>query len=71
MEPRILKIGEKVAGRYSEMEMAKNRKFFRVRLGRKSSTCPKTWETPYTRATRWAMKCSPSSANWMSTRSGQ
>jgi len=32
MEPRILKVGEKVSGRYRDMEMGRSKKFFRVRL---------------------------------------
>ena len=28
MEPRILRVGEKVTGRYSGMELGKSRKFF-------------------------------------------
>ena len=31
MEPRILRIGEKVTGQYKNMEMGKSKKFFRVR----------------------------------------
>jgi hypothetical protein len=41
MEPRILKIGEKVTGRYRDMEMGKSRKFFRVRLDNEEFYLPK------------------------------
>jgi len=41
MEPRILKIGEKVTGRYREMEMGKSRKFFRVKLDSDEFYLPK------------------------------
>ena len=41
MEPRILKIGEKVTGRYRDMEMGKSRKFFRVRLDNGEFYLPK------------------------------
>ena len=33
MEPRILRVGEKVTGRYSGMELGKSRKFFWVKPG--------------------------------------
>jgi hypothetical protein len=41
MEPRILKIGEKVTGRYRGMEMGKSKKFFRVQLGNEQFYLPK------------------------------
>ena len=41
MEPRILKIGEKITGRYSSMEMGKSQKFFRVKLGSEEFYLPK------------------------------
>jgi hypothetical protein len=41
MEPRILKIGEKITGRYSGMEMGKSQKFFRVKLGSEEFYLPK------------------------------
>jgi hypothetical protein len=41
MEPRILKVGEKVTGRYKDMEMGKSRKFFRVRLDNEEFYLPK------------------------------
>ena len=41
MEPKILRIGEKVTGRYSGMEMGQSRKFFRVKLGREEFYLPK------------------------------
>jgi hypothetical protein len=41
MEPRILKIGEKVTGRYRDMEMGKSKKFFRVQLDDEEFYLPK------------------------------
>jgi len=41
MQPRILKIGEKVTGRYRDMEMGKSRKFFRVKLDNEEFYLPK------------------------------
>ncbi|VVB70296.1 Uncharacterised protein [uncultured archaeon] len=41
MEPRILRIGEKVSGRYRDMEMGKSKKFFRVKLGGEEFYLPK------------------------------
>ena len=41
MEPRILKIGEKVSGRYRDMELGRSRKFFRVRLDDEEFYLPK------------------------------
>jgi hypothetical protein len=41
MEPRILKIGEKVTGRYRNMEMGTNKKSFRVQLGSEEFYLPK------------------------------
>jgi hypothetical protein len=41
MEPRILNIGEKVTGRYRDMEMGKSKKFFRVQLGNEEFYLPK------------------------------
>ncbi len=41
MEPRILKVGEKVTGRYSGMELGESRKFFRVKLGEEEFYLPK------------------------------
>jgi hypothetical protein len=41
MEPRILNIGEKVTGRYRDMEMGKSRKFFRVKLDNEEFYLPK------------------------------
>ena len=41
MEPRILKVGEKVSGRYRDMEMGRSKKFFRVRLDDEEFYLPK------------------------------
>lgn len=41
MEPRILKIGEKVTGRYRDMELGLSKKFFRVKLGNEEFYLPK------------------------------
>ncbi|MDD4161062.1 MAG: hypothetical protein PHW87_01130 [Methanothrix sp.] len=41
MQPRILKIGEKVTGMYRDMEMGKSKKFFRVQLGNEEFYLPK------------------------------
>ncbi len=41
MEPRILNIGEKVTGRYRDMEMGESRKFFRVKLDNEEFYLPK------------------------------
>ena len=41
MEPRILKIGEKVTGRYRNMEMGTSKKFFRVKLDNEEFYLPK------------------------------
>jgi len=41
MEPRILKIGESVSGRYRDMEMGRSKKFFRVRLDNEEFYLPK------------------------------
>jgi hypothetical protein len=41
MEPRILNIGEKVTGRYRDMEMGKSRKFYRVKLDNEEFYLPK------------------------------
>jgi hypothetical protein len=41
MEPRILNIGEKVTGRYRDMEMGKSKKFFRVQLDNEEFYLPK------------------------------
>jgi len=41
MEPRILKIGEMVSGRYKDMEIGKSKKFFRVRLDDEEFYLPK------------------------------
>ncbi len=41
MEPRILKIGEKVTGMYRDMEMGESRKFFRVKLDNEEFYLPK------------------------------
>ena len=41
MEPRILRVGEKITGRYSGMELGKSRKFFRVKLGEEEFYLPK------------------------------
>lgn len=41
MEPRILKIGEKVTGRYRDMELGRSKKFFRVKLGNEEFYLPK------------------------------
>ena len=41
MEPRILNIGEKVTGRYRDMEMGKSKKFFRVQLDDEEFYLPK------------------------------
>lgn len=68
MEPRILKVGEKVTGRYSGMELGESRKFFRVKLGKRSFICQRTWGTPFSRAIRWAISCLPFKGSWMSMR---
>ena len=41
MEPRILKIGEKVTGRYRNMELGSSKKFFRVKLDNEEFYLPK------------------------------
>ncbi len=41
MQPRVLKIGEKVTGKYRDMEMGKSRKFFRVKLDDEEFYLPK------------------------------
>jgi hypothetical protein len=41
MEPRILKDGEKVTGRYRNIEMGKSKRSFRVRLGNEVFYLPK------------------------------
>jgi hypothetical protein len=41
MEPRILKVGEKVTGRYRDMELGRSKKFFRVRLDNEEFYLPK------------------------------
>jgi hypothetical protein len=41
MEPRILKIGEKVTGRYRNMELGGSKKFFRVKLDNEEFYLPK------------------------------
>ena len=41
MEPRILKIGEKVTGRYRDMELGRSKKFFRVKLDNEEFYLPK------------------------------
>ncbi|HPS91662.1 MAG TPA: hypothetical protein PKV33_05865 [Methanothrix sp.] len=41
MQPRVLKIGEKVTGKYRDMEMGKSRKFFRVKLDEEEFYLPK------------------------------
>jgi hypothetical protein len=41
MEPRILNIGEKVTGRYRDMEMGKSQKFYRVKLDNEEFYLPK------------------------------
>lgn len=41
MQPRVLKIGEKVTGKYRDMEMGKSRKFFRVKLDNEEFYLPK------------------------------
>lgn len=41
MEPRILNIGEKVSGRYRDMELGRSKKFFRVRLDNEEFYLPK------------------------------
>ena len=41
MEPRILRVGEKVTGRYSGMELGESRKFFWVKLGEEEFYLPK------------------------------
>ncbi len=73
MEPRILRVGEKVTGRYSGMELGKSRKFFWVKLGEEefylpSFICQRTWGTPFSRAIRWAISCLPFKGSWMSMR---
>jgi hypothetical protein len=41
MEARILKIGEKVTGRYGNMELGRSKKFFRVKLDNEEFYLPK------------------------------
>ncbi len=41
MEPRILKIGKKVTGRYVDMKMGETKKSFRVELGDQEFFLPK------------------------------
>ncbi len=41
MEPRILRIGEKVTGKYKEMQMGRSKKFFLVKLGNEEFYLPK------------------------------
>jgi hypothetical protein len=41
MEPRILKVGEKVSGRYRDMELGSSKKFFRVKLDDEEFYLPK------------------------------
>ena len=41
MEPRILKVGEKVSGRYKDMELGRSKKFFRVKLDNEEFYLPK------------------------------
>jgi hypothetical protein len=41
MEPRILKIGEKVTGRYKNMEIGESKKSFRVKLDDEEFYLPK------------------------------
>jgi hypothetical protein len=41
MEPRILNIGEKVSGKYRDMELGRSKKFFRVRLDNEEFYLPK------------------------------
>jgi len=41
MEPRILKIGEEVSGKYKDMQLGQNKKFFRVRIGNEEFYLPK------------------------------
>ena len=41
MEPRILKVGEKVSGRYRDMELGRSKKFFRVKLDNEEFYLPK------------------------------
>ena len=41
MEPRILRIGEKVTGKYKDMQMGHSKKFFLVKLGDEEFYLPK------------------------------
>ena len=41
MEPRILKVGEKVTGRYKDMQMGGSKRFFRVKLDNEEFYLPK------------------------------
>lgn len=41
MEPRVLRIGEKISGRYQEMELGRSKKSFRLRLGGEEIYLPK------------------------------
>jgi len=41
MEPRILKVGEKVSGKYKDMQMGQNKKFFKVWIGDEEFYLPK------------------------------
>jgi len=71
MEPRILKVGEKVTGRYKDMELGRSKKFFRVKLDNEEFYLPKDVGNSLLMSARRAMTDSPSSASWMSTRSGR
>lgn len=41
MEPRILRIGEKVSGKYRDMQIGRSRKFFKVWIGDEEFYLPK------------------------------
>lgn len=41
MEPRILRVGEKVTGRYRDMELGRSRRSYLVRLGDEAIFLPK------------------------------
>ena len=69
MEPRILKVGEKVSGRYRDMELGRSKKFFRVKLDNEEFYLPKDVGNSLLATARRGMKGLPYSGSWMSTRS--
>ena len=41
MNPRILKVGEKVTGKYKDMALGQSKKFFRLKAGNEEIYLPK------------------------------